>query len=490
MQPNCVFLVFPTALFQKPFPTAIAGRVGMVLVLEEPALIYDARWRPLRVNKNKIAFIRAACREYHDFLTRRYPGLSITYVPYANVPLLHRQLGKKAWEATEFHAWETYDNTLREKYSLCTFHESPMFVLGLEEVRALDIVRQDKLYRHVKAKLGVLQDVPSTDELNREPFRGSEPAPPAPVALRSKHYDDAIRFAGTFSSSHVGNPAHVRTVPVTHAAAQRHLHAFLAGSLKHFGAYQDLVAQRSHLMFHSNVSQLLNVGLLEPLQVVQAAMQMLDRVPINSLEGFVRQVLGWREYTHFLYERYPEQARKVFGAQPCGTCLNARAWRTGIAALDAEIAKAKETGYAHHIVRLMWFLNYMRLAEVPPCAIYGWFMEVVSNDAYEWVMHGNLLAMGYFKEASVSFMYKPYICSSNYLRLMSDYDVKSDELDAMFYHYILKNRRRLEGGGQVYLRNLSYFRKLPAARRQEMLRLARQRIAATKKALTRRKTRR
>lgn len=82
MQPNCVFLVFPTALFQKPFPAEIAARVGMVLVLEEPALIYDARWRPLRVNKNKIAFIRAACMEYHDLLVRRFPGLSITYVPY------------------------------------------------------------------------------------------------------------------------------------------------------------------------------------------------------------------------------------------------------------------------------------------------------------------------------------------------------------------------------------------------------------------------
>jgi deoxyribodipyrimidine photolyase-related protein len=170
---------------------------------------------------------------------------------------------------------------------------------------------------------------------------------------------------------------------------------------------------------------MLNIGLLCPKKIIHLTIQYYLRkrgtIKDNNFEGFIRQIIGWREYMRYLYEYQYDSLIKS------NLPLNTKSfddWKplyngtTGIYPLDAEIKKAVKYGYSHHIVRLMVFLNYFILSEITPEMIYRWFMEVVSIDAYEWVMIPNIYGMGYF---SNKFMSKPYISSSNYILKMSNY---------------------------------------------------------------------
>lgn len=197
---------------------------------------------------------------------------------------------------------------------------------------------------------------------------------------------------------------------------------------------------------------------------------------MNSLEGFVRQVIGWREYMRFIYEADTASIYKALGKKDETHQLKRTGWydaSTGIHPIDVEIAKVQTHSWSHHIVRLMVFLNFLKLAEYSAYTIYKWFSEMVSLDAYEWVMTTNIVAMGYF---SSKYMQKPYISTSNYIIKMSNYPAKpewTDLWDALFYTYLHNHKQQLRAGAAIYLRNLAYFeRRLDRKTQQRMLTIA------------------
>ena len=164
---------------------------------------------------------------------------------------------------------------------------------------------------------------------------------------------------------------------------------------------------------------MLNIGLLTPLKLVEIAKNYKTKVPINSYEGFIRQLIGWREYMHYLYQyKYDELIKSNNHNNQKSIDKSWYSGTTGLLILDNEIKKAITYGYSHHIIRLMIFLNYLLLSEIKPTDIYKWFMEVVSIDAYDWVMIPNIYSMGYFSKIG---MKRPYLSSSNYLLKMSNY---------------------------------------------------------------------
>jgi deoxyribodipyrimidine photolyase-related protein len=231
--------------------------------------------------------------------------------------------------------------------------------------------------------------------------------------------------------------------PVTHGAAQSWLEDFLTHRLGHFGDYQDAISAREPYLFHSLLSPLLNIGLLTPQQVLEATLAFAREhpVPLNSLEGFVRQVLGWREYVRAVYLLAGEQQRAgnfwehhrdLPGAFYTAT--------TGIPLVDTTIRRLLATGYAHHIERLMVLGNFMLLAEINPQAVYRWFMEMFI-DAYDWVMVPNVFGMSQFADGGL-IMTKPYVSSSHYLLKMSDYPAGPwcDIWDGLFWRFIEKHR--------------------------------------------------
>jgi deoxyribodipyrimidine photolyase-related protein len=235
---------------------------------------------------------------------------------------------------------------------------------------------------------------------------------------------------------------HGAWLPHTHEGAVTALDSFLKRRFAHFGDYEDAMSVEGVRLWHSALSPLMNVGLLTAPQVLDAALAFAKDydVPLNSLEGFVRQILGWREFIRASYEADGRLMRtsNFFGS---AQKLSAGFWRgeTGLFPLDQVIHRALATGYTHHIERLMIAGNAMLLMGINPHEAYRWFMGLYI-DAYDWVMVPNVYGMSQFADGG-TFATKPYICGSNYIRKMSDFPAGNWEeiWTALYWAFIEKH---------------------------------------------------
>jgi deoxyribodipyrimidine photolyase-related protein len=209
---------------------------------------------------------------------------------------------------------------------------------------------------------------------------------------------------------------------VSHSQAHQALLDFLDHRLADFGPYEDAMSSVSEALFHSVLSPYLNIGLLEPLQVARAAQERyeLGLAPLQSVEGFVRQVVGWREFIYWQYWRQMPglQSSNYWGAE---VPLPKFFWNaeTEMNCLHRVTSRALVDGYTHHIERLMVLSNFCLLAGISPQQVNDWFTACYI-DAYEWVMLPNVLGMGLHADGGITAT-KPYIASANYIHKMSDY---------------------------------------------------------------------
>lgn len=445
-----------------------------IWLLEEPAFFYDPVHRPYRVNKAKCAFHRASMKAAAAELLAT---IRVEYVDCTAFPEAYARMAKKK----RVLLVDPCDATVVSKYAalfgkkLEVVPDAHGFLATPEMLREFDEVHGKKdqishasFFEFMKRRFGIMEGVASTDALNRGRHRGA--LPPRPPAYDGPFHREAIAYAEKNFAGHWGEAEAVLEYPVTRAQALEHLGAFLRDRFQLFGPYQDAVRKNSPVLFHAHISFLLNAGLLTPAEVLKAALEC--DVPQQSAEAFVRQVLGWREYMRYVYLFHgPIITRDNAWGNDRGVTRAFYVGETGVAALDAEIRKAVRTGYAHHIVRLMYFLNALLLARVSPANIVKWFMEVVSIDAYEWVMRSNVAVMGGFAERK-RFARKPYVCSSNYWASMSDYAGRDETLDALFYAFLDDKRAVVQERAAVYMRNLAHFDRLPARERERVRRLA------------------
>jgi deoxyribodipyrimidine photolyase-related protein len=258
------------------------------------------------------------------------------------------------------------------------------------------------------------------DQENRRPLPKSFTTQPrlyfAPDAITRQVMSEVARLENGVGSVEGFDLA------VTHAQAQQALDDFLDHRLPSFGPYEDAMSSRSVLLYHSLLSPYLNIGLLEPLPVARAAERryLSGQAPLASVEGFIRQVTGWREYIYWQYSRQMPglaaanfwQARRRLP----GFFWNAE---TEMNCLRTVIGRALQRGYTHHIERLIVLSNFCLLAGIAPQQVNEWFTACFV-DAYEWVMLPNVLGMGLFADGGVTAT-KPYIASGNYIHKMSDY---------------------------------------------------------------------
>ena len=212
-------------------------------------------------------------------------------------------------------------------------------------------------------------------------------------------------------------------LPVDHLSAQQWLDTFLKDRLAGFGTYEDAISSDHRVMWHSVLTPMLNLGLLTPQQVLNRTLEAADasEIPLNSLEGFLRQIIGWREFMAAMYKRHGVTMRNSnfwnFEDRPIPDAFYQGT--TGIPPIDDAIKRALDTGYCHHIERLMLLGNMMLLCGFHPTRIYTWFMELFV-DAYDWVMVPNVYGMSQFADGGI-FTSKPYLSGSNYVRKMSNY---------------------------------------------------------------------
>jgi deoxyribodipyrimidine photolyase-related protein len=280
------------------------------------------------------------------------------------------------------------------------------------------------------------------DTENRKKLPAGTPIPELPEVSNDIVAQEAIAYC----RKHFGqNPGTLDQLiyPFRHKDAEVWLDRFLDERFSNYGVYQDAIVKEENFLFHSLLTPMLNTGLLQPETILEKAVQAARRknIPINSTEGFVRQILGWREFIRIVYtEKGVQQRTTNYWNHHYSMPEAFYTGDTGIPPVDDAIRRTLDSGYAHHIERLMVLGNFMVLCEIHPDAVYRWFMEMYI-DAYDWVMVPNVYGMSQFADGGIMST-KPYISGSNYLLKMSNYQKGEwcELWDALFWRFIHKHK--------------------------------------------------
>jgi len=291
----------------------------------------------------------------------------------------------------------------------------------------------------------------SFDTENRKKLPKKQRIPDPPTRMIGPHDRPVERLVENLFPDHPGKASNA-WLPTTRAGSTAWLEHFLDFRLPLFGPYEDALTERHDMVFHAVLTPMLNAGLLTPEEIVRSALSRAERepIPLQSLEGFIRQVIGWREFIRGIYRHYDEIQRNRNHWGHMGALRSC--WydaSTGLDPLDAVIGKVGRLGWCHHIERLMVLGNLMLLCEVHPIEAYRWFMEMFI-DASEWVMGPNVFGMSQFSDGGI-FATKPYICGSSYILKMSDYG-KGDwceVMDGLYWRFIARNRETIAGNPRM-----------------------------------------
>lgn len=334
--------------------------------------------------------------------------------------------------------------------------DNPLFLLDGETVdeyfRDAKQPRMAAFYRAQRLRLKLLVEDGrplggrwSFDAQNRHKLPAGQGIPELPAVRHDRHTREVMDIVAVRFPEHPGR-AHDLWLPTDRNGALDWLDRFLEERLTGFGTFEDAISTRAPVLFHSALSPLLNVGLITPDEVVDSALAAGEAhaVPLNDLEGFLRQIIGWREFVRGAYRRHRHSMRRrnVWG----GTRRLTDEWlngETGLPPLDEAIRGALARGWNHHIERLMVIANLMNLAEIHPHDVYRFFMTHYL-DAYDWVMVPNVYGMGLASDGGI-FTTKPYVCGSNYLRRMSDHPGGewTEVVDGLYWRFVAKHRRVL-----------------------------------------------
>lgn len=427
-------VIFPHQLFEQ-HPALQKDRP--VYLVEEWLF-----FRQYPFHKQKLVLHRASMKFYEDWLTRK--GYTVHYIESASPENDCRKLTATlaAKKITDIHIAAVADNWLMTRLqNACKKHritlytlDSPNFLNTASAVNEYFSKKtsyfQTDFYTWQRKIRNVLMDKKGRpeggkwtfDAENRQRFPKTETVPSLTRPKENKFIKEARQYVGHHFPDNYGNIESDSLFAISFEDAERWLHDFLDNRFAKFGVYEDAIVAKEPVLYHSVLTPMLNVGLLQPDQIIKKALDIgsTNHVPLNSLEGFIRQVMGWREFIHIVYERegskqrtrnYWNFKRKIPSSFWNGT--------TGIPPIDITIKKILDTGYCHHIERLMVLGNFMLLCEFDPDEVYRWFMEMFI-DSYDWVMVPNVYGMTQFADGGLMTT-KPYISGSNYLMKMSDY---------------------------------------------------------------------
>jgi deoxyribodipyrimidine photolyase-related protein len=444
-----VALIFPHQLF-KQHPALAKGRE--VYLIEDHLFFTQYPF-----HKQKLVLHRAALKCYETGLQKKY---SVHYIEHksAQLDIVFKKLKQK--KVTVAHLADPADYLLMRRLTRYTreskielvTHPSPNFLTTTDQLA--ELFRGEKkyfmagFYIKQRKRLDILveNDQPvggqwSFDTENRKRMPKGLNLPDIYKPKKNKFVSEAIEYVENHFYKNPGSTDGF-TYPITFEEAENVLEDFLVHRMRDFGVYEDAIAKDESVLFHSVLTPALNIGLLTPQQVLDKTFEFhrTKKYPLNSVEGFVRQIIGWREFMRAVYLRegvkqrttnYWKYTRKIPASFYNGT--------TGIEPIDQTIKKILQTGYCHHIERLMILGNFMHLCEFDPDEVYRWFMELFI-DAYDWVMVPNIYGMSQYADGGLMTT-KPYVSGSNYVLKMSDYTKGPwcEVWDALYWNYIAKH---------------------------------------------------
>lgn len=365
------------------------------------------------------------------------------------------------------------------------FFENPLFITSEKELveyetdlKGKNIFHQHTFYVYFRKKFRILLNSDGSPLYGKWSFdadnRKKLPSgikPPVLPAYSNAFWKKARNEIEKEFKSNPGILGDYSPFPLTFEDAKKQLEYFINHSISAFGPYQDSIDFRSPFLFHSNLSCVLNNGMLNVREMLDAILEYAEQIPqkrFSSIEGFVRQIVGWREYIRWIYLRKGVlQRNSNFWKFEKGRAENFLEFASKAEPFRLLLEKIEQYAYAHHIERLMLLGNAMLLFRVHPDEVYEFFMTHFI-DAYDWVMVPNVYGMSQFADGGMMST-KPYICSSNYVLKMSS--LKKDEwcevLDALYWlfvhdykEYFRKNPRMSVMVSQLDKKDISLIKKI------------------------------
>jgi deoxyribodipyrimidine photolyase-related protein len=445
-----------------------------------------------KYHKHKLILVLAAMRHHRDALQQQ--GTTVEYWELDSGPAKLSYEEKllqavRKYSVTTLHTYTIEDRGLHDRIQdFCSnhhltliFHESPLFLTTHAEFQTYR-KRYKRLfmgdfYKFQRLRLEILLDKDgkpqggqwSYDDQNRKPLPKKIDIPSLSLPTPTHHVKAVSALVDRLFPDHPGQSQNF-WLPVTHKDSTIWLHQFLSERFSNFGPYEDALSTKEPFVFHSVLSPMLNLGILTPKEVVDSALAYAANhdVPLNSLEGFIRQMIGWREYIRGVYHAIaPTQRQQNVLSHHRKLTPDWYNGTTGLVPVDQVIQQVQNRGWAHHIERLMVMSNIMLLAEIHPTEVYRWFMELFVDSA-DWVMVPNVYGMGQFADGG-QMMTKPYISGSNYLNKMGDYP-KGDWCevwDGLYWRFVDRKRDLLTRNPRLSM-TIKTLEKMDSERRQKI----------------------
>ncbi len=449
-----ISLILPHQLF---YPNPVLSRSRTVFILEDPIFLNDKEY-PTRFHKQKIMLHLLSIKCYSDELNEYGYNVKILDNSAIKAPNDYESFFKSN-KVSEVHYVDPHDfivqkrlNKVFKKLRIKShFYDTPGFINTKDEIDDYFLNKKKffltTFYQKERKKLNILvnhEGKPvggkwSYDSENRKKLpKNVNIPPPIKNTYENVDFKNTIEHINSNFKQNYGTTDSFN-YPVNRSQAKNALNLFLEKRFLDFGSYEDAISTEHRFIFHSVLSPAMNIGLLTPNEVVSASLDFSDQhsIPINSLEGFIRQIIGWREFIRGIY-----QVKGVYQRTKNHWNFTKKipdqfySGKTGIEPVDDTIKNIMKYAYSHHIERLMILGNIMCLLRYDPDEVYKWFMELFI-DSYDWVMVPNVYGMSQFADGGIMST-KPYISGSNYIMKMSNYKKGEWNLkwDALYWNFI------------------------------------------------------
>jgi len=459
-----IFLVFPNSLFEN---NKYINDETKIYIIEHPTFFTHFKYHKL-----KLILHRASMKYYKSFLKKKFKS-KVKYINFNQIiaKIFHKHKKITFFDPVDHMLMKNLKQLSKIHKVTLDIKETPLFLTKLKD---LDKYSKNKksfshqhFYKWQRKKHNILMkknNKPignkwSFDTQNRLPFPKNFKNNYKPKFVKNKYINEAIRYINKYFSKNPGETKFY--LPIDHQGAKKHFRLFLKNRLKCFGPYQDAVNKNIPFGCHSILSPLINIGLITPLYIVKETEKygLKKKIPLQSLEGFIRQIVGWRDVQRLVYmfKRKELEKSNYFNHK---NRLNSKIWfknskKINIKLIDDMIEKTFKYAYLHHIERLMYIGNFMLITKTHPDEVFKWFMSLFI-DAYQWVMYGNVYAMSQYSTGRL-LMNRPYFSSSNYINKMSNYKKHKDKnskiiikkkkyewfqiWDALFYNFLSDNEK-------------------------------------------------
>ena len=419
-------------------------------------------FKQFNFHKQKLIFHRSSMKSYENYLTTK--GYIVSYIesenPISEIRNFIKNLSKeikiiRAIDPDDYLIEKRLKKECLKKNIKIIFYDNPSFINTKEDLKTFfkkEKVKffQTSFYKNQRKKLNILIDNNNPtggkwtyDSENREKYPKDKNIPIIRYPKIEEYHLEAVKYVENNFKNNLGSINSNIIYPNNFKSAKKWFHEFLKVRFKEFGPYEDAILKSESILNHSLLSPLINVGLLSPKYIVNETINFYkkNKIPINSCEGFIRQIIGWREFIRGIYTVKGSYERtKNFWGFKRKIPPSFYNGKTGIDPVDDSIKKVINSAYTHHIERLMILGNFMLLCEFDPDEVYRWFMELFI-DSYDWVMVPNVYGMSQFADGGLMST-KPYISGSSYILKMSNYK-KGDWCviwDSLFWNFI-KNQR-------------------------------------------------